>query len=290
MEQLLADNAALSRSIHTLAGNTAQASSGQAKNIAGVVASIAALRGMPRMMKEMQGEMVTLLKGTHRIPTLVVVLPDVHISMFSKANPMRLFTDRYRMFFICSHTRQLVPCGRNGDGIILTKCKASLKAAAPLLKVGLICLKLGLLAGGVPLPLSIGGISKLLSDDGELCQQYLGSAVGLLGEALKSAGDDVLSSELLLDGLQQKLNQATAENEAALAALHGTLDAEGTRKTYESLKQLFKDKGIDVVRDSGLRQVICEGKVAWVLDKDEVEQGWKEKVRQENAAAAAGTA
>ena len=201
VEQLLAENTALSRSIHTLAGNTAQASSEQAENIAGLVISVAALQGMPRMMKEMQDEMVILLRDTHSIPTLVVVLPEVHSSFLSKANPMRLFADRYRMFFICSHTRQLVPCGRNGDGILLTKCKAWLKTAAPVLTVGLICLKLGLLAGGVPLPLPIGGISKLLSDDGELCQQYLGSAVGLLGEALESAGDDVLSSELLLDGL-----------------------------------------------------------------------------------------
>ena len=68
----------------------------------------------------------------------------------------------------------------------------------------------------------------------------------------------------------------------ALKALHGILGTEGTRKAYEALKQLFKDKGIDVARDSGLRQVICEGKVAWVLDKDEVEQGWKEKLQRES--------
>ena len=280
ISSIMKSNSALAKSVATLAESTAQANEEQAVKVRALIASMESLKVYPEMLESVQGKLTLLLRDTHSIPTLVVVLPKVHHSFVSKLNPMRILKKEAVMFFVCSETLQVVPCGKDGNGIPLSDYKDAVKKAAPVLTVGLICLKLGLLAGGVPLPLPIGGISKLLSGDGELCQQYLDSAVGLLGNTIDAAGDDdtVLSSELVVDGLQQKLDRAKAGDEAALKALHGTLGAEGTRKAYEALKQLFEAKGINVARDSGLRQVICEDKVAWVQDKDEVEQTWRAKV------------
>ena len=193
----------LVKSVATLAESTAQANEEQAVIIRGLIASMEGLKVCPEMLESVQGKLTLLLRDTHSIPTLVVVLPKVHHSFVSKKNPMRILKKEAVMFFVCSETWQVVPCGKDGNGIPLSDFKDAVKKAASVLTVGLICLKLGLLAGGVPLPLPIGGISKLLSGDGELCQQYLDSAVGLLGNTLDSAWDNdvVLSSELLVDGL-----------------------------------------------------------------------------------------
>jgi hypothetical protein len=49
----------------------------------------------------------TLIKDTHKVPTLVFLVREVPAGL-RKANPLRLVRNTYRLFFICSHTHQIV--------------------------------------------------------------------------------------------------------------------------------------------------------------------------------------
>ena len=79
-----------------------------------------------------------LTANTHGIPTLAIVLPVVSDSWISKANPMNLMRNQYRLYFLCSHTHQIAPCGPKGKGYKITMTKQWVLDAAPMLRVGLV--------------------------------------------------------------------------------------------------------------------------------------------------------
>jgi len=214
----------------------------------------------------------TLLMGTHNIPTLAIILPEVSKSWLGKANPLRIVRSQYRLLFLCSHTHMVARCGPKGKGYKITVTKQWVQDAAPVLVVGLALLKLALLAGGIPLP--IPDITPLLLGNHA---KYLDAALHMVLEPANVEGE----GELVLGDVSNAANSMRGNE---VLRKYGTSEGlrslqEGSRKAYETIKELLEaDKTNNIALTCGLRQVTHQGKTAWVMDNDEAEQAWKESI------------
>ena len=179
--------------------------------------------GMQIAQSQMLG---TVIGGTYSIPTLCIVLPKINKTILSRMNPfnVHVITNEYRMFFICSHTLRIVPCGPKGKGYKFSETKDWVKRAAPVLKVGLMLLKLGLAASGLPLP--IPGLEDVL--DVAYSSSLLDTAINIVDGI--NMDKDV--SSLTVD---QHLHSLTRD------------DAHQIRSAYEEIKSLLTDssRGLD---------------------------------------------
>jgi serine/threonine protein kinase len=227
------------------------------KQIAHVLATNAELNSMVR----------ALTANTHGMPTLAVILPVVSTGWKSKFSPMRLVRDQYRLYFLCSHTKQLAPCGPSGKGYKITMTKQWVLDAAPVLRVGLVLVKVALLASGLPLPVP------------DLCSALVGCAVHCkyLDAALQLVAhppDGLLDTSDLV--LEQTLDAVDTHDYSDLVETgDGSKLQEGSRKAYETIKEILGRDGVNIPLTCGLRQVTHRGKTAWVLDNDATEQEWK---------------
>lgn len=103
--------------------------------------SSSSISSMMAQLLERQAEqssmLQTLIKDTHKVPTLVFFIRELP-SGLRRASPLRLVRNTYRLFFICSHTHQIVHCGPDGMGYLIKVPKAWVKYAAPVLQVSCI--------------------------------------------------------------------------------------------------------------------------------------------------------
>jgi hypothetical protein len=55
---------------------------------------------------------------------------------------------------------------------------------------------------------------------------------------------------------------------------------EGSRKAYETIREVLVAQGHNIALTCGLRQVTCSrtGRTAWVLDNDATEQAWRDNI------------
>jgi len=226
---------------------------------------------MSRVLQENQKldtMMRTLLAGTHTIPTYAIILPVVAKTWMDKADPMRLVHNKYRLYFMCSQTHQIAPCGPDGEGYAITVTKQWVRDAAPVLIAALIVLKLALTAGGIPLP--IPDLSPLL-DTPALHVKYLDAAlISLIGPF-----DDVQGmAESALDKTIDTLESVGVEDVLNLQGEIGMSLEEGTRKAYDTIQNILQKDNINIAQTCGLRQVThpVTGKTAWVLDDNIVVQ------------------
>jgi hypothetical protein len=154
------------------------------------------------------------------------------------------------MFFICSHTLRIVPCGPKGKGYKFSETKQWVKRAAPVLKVGLILLKLGLLASGLPLP--IPGLEGILDKDNSI--SFIDKSIHVLDVPC----DDKVSAE-------QAVTSLTIDDHL-ISLNHNDADI---RTAYEAIKALLTDstKGLDKqLQHLNMIQRTCEstGITGWI--------------------------
>ena len=207
----------------------------------------------------------TLLVGAFDLPTLAIVLP-VPVASWTTylKRPVSLVKDEYMLYFLCSHTYRIAPCGPQGRGFSIRYTKEWVRRAAPVLKVGLVALKLALAAGGIPLPIS--GICDALSDLGmhskivDIALQTLQSSAAT--DAVEGAVGSMLDQSLgALDSAasapsQQQIQESLAEVQAALAQAD-------KRAAYQAIKSALA--GQDLEKLSGLVRLQHKGKVSWIL-------------------------
>jgi hypothetical protein len=224
------------------------------KQVSQVLVGSAELRAMVRALTE----------NTHDMPTLAIVLPAVSTSWKSKFSPMRLVRDQYRLYFLCSHTKQLAPCGPQGKGYKITMTKQWVLDAAPVLRVGLVLLKLALMATTLPLP--VPDLCSALIDNA-MHVQYLNAALHLVMNPPDALGQAEFVMEQALDAID-------AHDIADV--VKDALKKEGCRKAYETIKLILD--GVNIPLTCGLRKVTHGGKTAWVLDNDATEQDWRSAV------------
>jgi hypothetical protein len=212
----------------------------------------------------------TLTANTHGLPTLAVILPMVSTSWTSRLSPMRLVRHQYRLYFLCSHTHQIAPCGPKGKGYKITMTKQWVLDAAPVLRVGLVLLKVALLASGLPLP--VPDLCTALADKA-MHSKYLDAALQLVSNPPDDAAGN---AELVMNKL---LDQISAHDYSDYKAPGADMRLqEDSRKAYETIKEILGRDGVNIPLTCGLRQVTHRGKTAWVLDNDATERDWKSAV------------
>jgi hypothetical protein len=230
----------------------------------------------------------TLVVGTHGIPTLAVILPEVSNSWADVTQPMRLLRNHFRLYFLCSHTKQIVACGPEGKGYKIEVTKQWVQDAAPVLRVGLVLVKVALLASGLPLP--VPDLCSALTDATKH-SKYLDAALQLVNRP-----PDLGDAEY---AMQATLDKVEAYGENNLLAEHGVAERagklqleEGSRKAYETIREVLVAQGHNIALTCGLRQVTCgrTGRTAWVLDNDATEKEWMNAAPAADSAPAVTTA
>lgn len=216
---------------------------------------------------ELHAMVRALTVNTHGMPTLAIVLPVVAKTWKGKLSPMRLVRNQYVLYFLCSHTHQIAPCGPEAKGYPINVTKQWLLDAAPVLRVGLVLVKTALVLSGLPLP--VPDLNALLVDNA-MHVQYLDTALGEVSRSASALNSAESATTQVLGAIDahdnsQLVGVQGAEAEARLQ--------EGSRKAYETIKEVLKADNI--VLTCGLRQVVHGGKTAWVLDNDATEHAWK---------------
>jgi serine/threonine protein kinase len=221
----------------------------------------------------------TLIAGTHDIPTLAIILPEVPNSWADVKQPMRLLRNHYRLYFLCAHTKQIAPCGPDKKGYEIEVTRQWVQDAAPVLRVGLVLVKVALLASGLPLP--VPDLCSALADTTKHCK-YLDAVLHLVTHP---PDDTVKGAEYVM---QTALDAVEAYDENNLLADYGVTDPlkvvrlkQGTKQAYDTIKGLLEAQEPSVASNSGLRKVIDKetGRTAWVLDSDATERAWRESIR-----------
>jgi serine/threonine protein kinase len=217
----------------------------------------------------------TLIAGTHIIPALAIVLPEVSTSWESVKHPMRLLRNQFRLYFLCSHTKQIAPCGPQGKGYRIQVTKQWVQDAAPVLRVGLVLVKVALLASGMPLP--VPDLCSALAD-GTKHYKYLDIALQLL-KCPPNLGDAEYVMQTTLDSVEAYNVNDLLSDQSAADPISALQLQEGSRKAYEAIREVLVAQG-HFALTCGLRQVTCSrtGRTAWVLDNDVTERAWRDDV------------
>jgi serine/threonine protein kinase len=222
---------------------------------------------------EMTDMLHTVVQGTHSIPTLAVILPVIAPKSILHMGSMHLLKHRYRLYFLCSYTHKIAHCGDGGRGYEITVTREWVKAAAPVLRTGLLLLKLGLMASGLPLP--VPDLLTPLLEDVTKHSRYLNAALRLVENPVGDHEPNELKLKKLADAF-------TSAEGIDLRTQHGVGDTgavleENTLKAYETIQRVFAEKNTSIA-DTGLRKVTYKGKTAWILDDDSTERQFKESL------------
>ena len=141
-----------------------------------------------------------------------------------------------------------------------------------MLRVGLVLVKLALLASGLPLP--VPDLCSMLQGSA-MHAKYLDAALQLVSHPPE---DNLNSAEVCLDKSLEaidkyEVNDLLVDQGNARVGLQ-----EGSRKAYETIKTVLEASGVNIPLTCGLRQVTHEGNTAWVLDNKATEQAWKDSL------------
>jgi hypothetical protein len=214
---------------------------------------------------DLKSLMRTLISGEHKLPTLAVILPVVSNSWKKKTSPMQCVRNQYRLYFLCDYTRQIAPCGPKGRGYVVNVTKEWVVRAKPVLRVGLVLLRVALLASGLPLP--VPDLCSVL-DDTTIKGKYLDAALKLVESPPADGGAEFSMKEPLECIAECKIEDLVGgENKVLLP--------EASKLAYENIMALLRQEEVDIKSTCGLRQVTHGGKTAWVLDNDATERAYK---------------
>jgi hypothetical protein len=219
--------------------------------------------------EELKGLMHTLITGEHRLPTLAVILPVVSNSWKKKTFPMKCVCNQYRLYFLCDHTRQIAPSGPEGKGYLINVTKEWVEKAKPVLRVGLVLLRVALLASGMPLP--VPDLCSVL-DDAAITGKYLDAALELVESPPDGLADEFTMKKPLDYITQRDIKDVFGRgNEQP--------DQNACKIAYnEILAILGADEGY-IKKTCGLRLVVWGGKTAWVLNNDATVESCLQKMK-----------
>jgi hypothetical protein len=203
----------------------------------------------------------SLITDEDSVPSFFVLLPELPESLLSIANPMRAVREKFRLYFVCEHTRQIV-CGPRHVGYVINNLRDWVVEAAPYAQAVLVLVSIGLLASGIPLPL---GHLCHIPDKFRRHAKYLRAAYNHIEEAKKTDAFGLI---------MHQLESLAVLDEADLKPDH--LDkAMGSNL----IKMLVESKVIrNLRRTSGVTLVRCAvtGHAAWVRHHPVTIQAWQD--------------
>jgi serine/threonine protein kinase len=200
----------------------------------------------------------SLLTGEHAVPTKFVLLPELEGNTWTgQLNPMRLVRDKYRLFFVCDHTNQIV-CGPGRDGYVIENLKDWVAEVAPYVQAALIAISIALVISEVPLP-----IARWCQIPNDVVNQtkYLRAAFTFIEDAAGTAAFEF-----------------TAEQLAEMCNLTDEDLKRGSQDRTRAAQLISALKNKNVITDTrGLEPVLCAvtGHTAWVRDDEDTVQNWR---------------
>lgn len=208
-----------------------------------------------RSIRRMDQMLHMVLKNQHDVPTLAVVLPT---NNSSKINPRNWVSIEYTLFFVCSHSFQVVPCGPTGYGYKFRKSMKWFRKVAPVIKISLIVAQIALNLSGVPIPI-FKSLESALSES----EDWLSSAISLT--ELASETNIQFSADLFdnVDG-----------TETLLTLVDSTLMNSDSVKFYKTIENFLNkyDKNRNFL---GMEKIISDGEVRWVKNDPSIVESFK---------------
>ena len=207
-----------------------------------------------------------VLRRTHLMPHLFLLLPKIESAgEGSDDSQLRLCATDFKVHFLCSQTYRMIPSGRDGVGYSLSLSRECLQKIAPLALVCLVLVRTALVQSqemltSVDLPPAMNSTTRHV--------QYLDLAIRLLLHP-PAVEDDIVQQEIDTSSL----DSAALDEEALDAIRAASLSPEVASLGYDTLRKELDGKKLKLAADpySGLRLVLCQGKIGWVLDTDAVE-------------------
>ena len=123
--------------------------------------------------------------------------------------------------------------------------------AAPVLKIGLVLLKVGMMSVGIPLP--IAGVMEMLGNSAESANAYMDAALQQMQSAVSDGATTALDDLTAADNVEQYLQSIDRSSE-------------GTRAAYEAIKDILKGFPNAAGTCGLVQKTTAQGKVQWVLE------------------------
>jgi len=229
-------------------------------------------------LSEQRNLLEAIVHGDHQFPRLMVVIP-VMAKGWQRVNPMRWITNKSRVFFLCSFTKELAVCGPEGRGyeIVVTKpaVRDAMKNALPFLKVSLAVLSLSVkLFTGLSIDTSV--VSDLLGDNS--LQDLLEASAASL-DSLSSAAAAAPDAEGRLDDASSAFKAmvditdpscSDAAREAVIRDVEACIGNMNSRTVRESVQTLLGDVDPTLAHVGLILAVSRSGLPEWVLQLKEV--------------------
>ena len=225
-------------------------------------------------LSEQRNLLEAIVHGDHQFPRLMVVIP-VMAKGWQRVNPMRWITNKSRVFFLCSFTKELAVCGPEGRGyeIVVTKraVREAMKNALPFLKVSLTVLSLSVkLFTGLSIDTSV--VSDLLGDNS--LQDLLEASAASL-DSLSSAAAAAPDADGRLDDASSAFKamediSSDAARETVIRDVEASIGNMNARTVRESVQTLLGDVDPTLAHVGLILAVSRSGLPEWVLQLKEV--------------------
>lgn len=217
-----------------------------------------------------------LVTGQHRYPRFVLTIPEDDDGSGGRRSfreffkPSRLFQQRFKVYFVCAVSLKL------GTPYSFKMTKDWVVKLAPVLKVGIMLLKVAAASAGLPLPnplpSSVGGVdlSKV---------QFLDNLLSSVQESAMEKGQEAALESI--DDVMQSMSDASSRGEEILQLQQNKLNALTEPSYLELYQLLLRLEEVDssalpfdwTPPNTGLNMVTSDkdGSVAWVHPSAEAE-------------------
>lgn len=287
IKQVIAADEMFSRKIQIMKSFPAHMTSSQMEQVSELNSSIARLEQSMRAVEGinmglvhfMRNELNTqydklkeCLRRTHHIPHMFLLLPKIASigEAEDEIHQVVLYPDEFTLHFLCSVTLQIIPSGEQGMGYSVRIPRDSMDKIAPLALLCLLIVRRGLhdaseMLSAVDLPKMMQNSSRHV--------QYIDFAIQLLLNAPDGGEEDRTQ--------QQEIDLASLDSidldEASLEVIRASpLSPDVAYIGYDTLWKVLESSKVKLADDAntGMRRVVCQGKVGWVIDTDAAEAGF----------------
>jgi hypothetical protein len=224
----------------------------------------------------------TIIIGEHRVPTMMIVVPKKPRSIFGQMK--RVFNEKVHIYFVCPMTMRL------GLPYELILPQQWIVKVAPLIKLSLMLLKIGLTCAGLPIPIPQFNLGENIFFDMLRDMERMLDVEQLENADFVDSGISELMDSIDLALLTVKA--LTESNDIAVRKINAQKEklAKSTKSSYAEVHRLLKsleaknnpDRDDWIPLQTGLVRVTsrCDGMTAWILNNPVVVENFhKEGVK-----------
>jgi serine/threonine protein kinase len=285
VKQVISADDIFSRKINIMKSFAAHMTSNQMEQVADLNNSIARMEQSLRaveginmglvhfMRNELNNQYDKLndcLRRTHHIPHLFLLLPKIASigEGDEEIHQIVIYPDEFTLHFLCSQTLQIVPSGEHGAGFSVHLPREQMDKIAPLALICLLIVRKALETASEVL--STVGLPRMMRSSLRHVQ-FVDFAIQLLLNPPVTEEECPPPQEIDL----ASFDSIDLDDSSLEVIRDSPLSAEVAFIGYDTLWKVMEGKKLKVLDASmGMRRVVCQGKVGWVLDTDAVEAGF----------------